>query len=294
MADKKISEFPLIASPTANDLMLLSSDGSTYSIKISTIKALTNSELATKVDGGYVSDGTVYLTCGNTVLFTLGAGEMVSGIIAPRFEDLSGTIDRGAHCIYNNKYYTCLSATTADDFDNAKWRNVTVATELESLFNFVTFYGTNNSRAELQGVLNISRASNSVQIGGEWNSLLQNRLFVSLESIFGNSVKFNKDVAVTADTLLKVVLLENFIPETSLTTSNNYTSQSKVLTASDIGAGWTPIAIAGYRGSSRYVQVSRLYLDVATATVNALIYNNDNSTHAMALDVYVLCLRTSL
>lgn len=93
--------------------------------------------------------------------------------------------------------------------------------------------------------------------------------------------------------LLKSVLIE-MVPATSIA-AEGYLYNTYTIAQSEIGAGWTPIAIAGHIVNNRYVSVYNLRVKTDNPMqVTYGLYNTSTAARSTSLTVNVLCIRTSL
>lgn len=119
-----------------------------------------------------------------------------------------------------------------------------------------------------------------------------------LSDVFTNitvtgTASFSGDIAVPYEGLLKSVLIE-MVPATSIA-AGGYLYNTYTIAQSEIGAGWTPIAIAGHIVNNRYVSVYNLRVrtdDPMQVTYG--LYNTSTAARSTSLTVNVLCIRTSL
>lgn len=118
------------------------------------------------------------------------------------------------------------------------------------------------------------------------------------DALIGNltvagTASFSGDIAVPYEGLLKSVLIE-MVPATSIA-AEGYLYNTYTIAQSEIGAGWTPIAIAGHIVNNRYVSVYNLRVrtdDPMQVTYG--LYNTSTAARSTSLIVNVLCIRTSL
>jgi hypothetical protein len=107
------------------------------------------------------------------------------------------------------------------------------------------------------------------------------------------TASFSGDIAVPYEGLLKSVLIE-MVPATSIA-AEGYLYNTYTIAQSEIGAGWTPIAIAGHIVNNRYVSVYNLRVRADDhMQVTYGLYNTSTSARSTSLTVNVLCIRTSL
>lgn len=110
---------------------------------------------------------------------------------------------------------------------------------------------------------------------------------------FDEPVQFNSSVAISAGKLLKSVLIE-MVSATSIA-AGGYLYGTYTIAQSEIGAGWTPIAIAGHIVNNRYVSVYNLRVRTDNPMqVTHGLYNTSTAARSTTLTVNVLCIRTSL
>lgn len=99
-------------------------------------------------------------------------------------------------------------------------------------------------------------------------------------------------VAMNPGQLLKVVTIENAIPEQAVDSGNYVTVRTSFASmASTIGDGWVPISIAGWRGSSRYTMIHQCRIDRSTDELVTSAYNPSSSAKTFSVSVDLLCLR---
>ena len=111
-------------------------------------------------------------------------------------------------------------------------------------------------------------------------------------TVVGNA-SFSGDIAVPYAGLLKSVLIE-MVPATSIA-AGGYLYNTYTIAQSEIGAGWTPIAIAGHIINNRYVSVYNLRVRTDNPMrVTYGLYNTSTAAQSTSLTVNVLCIRTSL
>lgn len=111
-------------------------------------------------------------------------------------------------------------------------------------------------------------------------------------TVAGNA-SFSGDIAVPYEGLLKSVLIE-MVPATSIA-AGGYLYNTYTIAQSEIGTGWTPIAIAGHIVNNRYVSVYNLRVKTDNPMqVTYGLYNTSTAARSTSLTVNVLCIRTSL
>lgn len=104
-------------------------------------------------------------------------------------------------------------------------------------------------------------------------------------------VSFGGDVTMPVNGLLKVARATVF-SSVSIAAKGNK-SDTYTIKTSDIGEGWTAIAVVGYSMGQQTFNVYRLRLAVnSTDTIEYSVYNADTSAHTGSLGVMLLCVRT--
>lgn len=100
-------------------------------------------------------------------------------------------------------------------------------------------------------------------------------------------------MAVAPGQLMKVVTVTGAIPQQSVAAGGYVTVRTPLADLESIfGDGWTPLMIAGWRGSGRYAQLYQCRIDTETDELAVSAHNPSTSDRTFSVDVDVLCLRT--